>query len=239
MGLETGTYISDLVATNPTGSDNASTADDHCRLIKSTVKATFPNVSGAVTPTHTELNYVDGVTSAIQTQLDSKAAKASNLSDLASASTARTNLGLGSLATANSVNGSNWSGTDLAVADGGTGASDAATARSNLGLGSLATASSINGGNWSGTDLAVADGGTGGSDAATARSNLGAAASATTIGVSGTGLSGGGDLSANRTITIDQTAMTTRNITGKSGVTKTLSTSAPSGGSDGDIWYRY
>jgi hypothetical protein len=30
-----------------------------------------------------------------------------------------------------------------------------------------------------------------------------------------------------------------RNVTGKSGTTKTLSTSAPSGGSDGDIWYRY
>jgi hypothetical protein len=30
-----------------------------------------------------------------------------------------------------------------------------------------------------------------------------------------------------------------RNITGKAGVNKTLSTSAPSGGGDGDIWYRY
>jgi hypothetical protein len=29
------------------------------------------------------------------------------------------------------------------------------------------------------------------------------------------------------------------NVTGKVGVTKTLSTSAPSGGGDGDIWYRY
>lgn len=76
MGLETGTYISDLVSTNPLGSDAKSTADDHLRLIKSCVKATFPNVSGAVTPTHTELNYVDGVTSAIQTQLDAKGAHA-------------------------------------------------------------------------------------------------------------------------------------------------------------------
>lgn len=62
---------------------------------------------------------------------------------------------------------------------------------------------------------------------------------ARSVSVSGTGLSGGGALTTDRTITIDQTAMTTRNITGKSGVTKTLSTSAATGGSDGDIWYRY
>lgn len=73
MALETGTYISDLVVTNPTSSDPKSQGDDHLRLLKSTVKTTFPNVTGAVTPTHTELNYVDGVTSSIQTQLDLKA----------------------------------------------------------------------------------------------------------------------------------------------------------------------
>lgn len=70
MALESATYISDLNSSNPTAGDPASQGDDHLRLVKSTVKATFPNVSGAVTPTHTELNYVDGVTSSIQTQLD-------------------------------------------------------------------------------------------------------------------------------------------------------------------------
>lgn len=77
MALETGTYISDLVVTNPTGADAKSTADDHLRLLKSTVKNTFPNVTGAVTPSHTVLNYLTGVTSAVQTQLDAKAPLAS------------------------------------------------------------------------------------------------------------------------------------------------------------------
>ena len=73
MPLETAPFIDGLVITNPTGADAKSTADDHLRVIKSAIKATFPNVTGAVTPTHAQLNFVTGVTSAIQTQIDLKA----------------------------------------------------------------------------------------------------------------------------------------------------------------------
>lgn len=57
MALETGTYINSLVATNPIGgTDPKSQGDDHIRLLKSTIKASFPNITGAVTASHTNLN---------------------------------------------------------------------------------------------------------------------------------------------------------------------------------------
>ena len=51
------------------------------------------------TISNTEFGYLNGVTSAIQTQIDSKLTASNNLSDIATASTARTNLGLGTIAT--------------------------------------------------------------------------------------------------------------------------------------------
>jgi hypothetical protein len=77
VALESATYISDLVSTNPAAGDLLSEADDHSRLIKAAIKASFTGVTGAVTATHTQLNYTVGVTSAIQTQMDLKAALAS------------------------------------------------------------------------------------------------------------------------------------------------------------------
>ena len=63
MALESTTYIDGLVSTNPTGTDARSQGDDHIRLVKSSVKATFPSLTGAVTATQVELNLLDGVTS--------------------------------------------------------------------------------------------------------------------------------------------------------------------------------
>jgi len=56
MALESTTYISGLVVTNPTSSDNISDGDNHIRLLKSTIKATFPNIAGVVTGTSTQIN---------------------------------------------------------------------------------------------------------------------------------------------------------------------------------------
>jgi microcystin-dependent protein len=70
MALETGVnYISDLVSTNPASTDGLAQADDHLRIIKSAIQGTFPDVTNAVTSTHTELNIVDGDTAATATTL--------------------------------------------------------------------------------------------------------------------------------------------------------------------------
>jgi len=110
MGLETATYISELVASNPVGAvDDYATADDHLRLIKDVLQSQFPNLTaGAVLTTQAELNildtltavtadlellsgadaagltaaeilYLNGVTSDIQTQLDDKPPNARDL----------------------------------------------------------------------------------------------------------------------------------------------------------------
>jgi hypothetical protein len=83
-------------------------------------------------------------TAAIKAQLGTAKTELRNLSGVTDHPAARTNLGLGTIATqdaaAVAVTGGSITGiTDLAVADGGTGASTAADARANLGLGTLAT----------------------------------------------------------------------------------------------------
>ena len=161
---------------------------------------------------------------------------------------ARTNLQLGDLATQNVGNvfitGGQITGIiDLAIADGGTGASNAADARNNLGLatgavttvGTMAVQNAnlvaITGGTISGiTPLPVASGGTGGATAAQAQTNLSVPPNSRTItGING--LTGGGDLSADRTITIANTSNGYGN--------RYVNTGAPSiPGVTGDIWYQ-
>jgi hypothetical protein len=189
------TGITDLaVADGGTGASSAADARTNLGLVIGTnVQAYDAELSAIAALAVTDSNFIvgDGTTWVAE-----------------SGATARTSLGLGSIATqaSNSVSitgGSITGITDLAVADGGTGASDAAGARTNLGLGTMATQASssvsITGGSITGiTDLAIADGGTGASDASGARANLGlgtmATQAASSVSITGGSISGITDL---------------------------------------------
>ena len=152
------------VANGGTGASDAGTARSNLGVaIGSNVQAWDANLDQVAALAVTDSNFIVGNGAAWVAE---------------SGATARTSLGLGSLATASAISNDNWSGTDLAVVNGGTGASDAATARSNLGLGSISTQSAasvaITGGSVTGiTDVAIADGGTGASTSDSAQTNLG------------------------------------------------------------------
>jgi hypothetical protein len=59
MGLEIVLHLDDLDATNPVGTDPRSEGDDHIRNVKTALLTDFPSISGVVTSTHSELNFVD------------------------------------------------------------------------------------------------------------------------------------------------------------------------------------
>lgn len=71
MTVEIATYLSDLDDTLPDGPTNKIyEGDNHIRLIKQVLQNTFPNLTGAVSVTHTKINYLSNVSSDIQAQLD-------------------------------------------------------------------------------------------------------------------------------------------------------------------------
>ena len=92
-------HIADAQITTAKINDSAVTS---AKIADDTIVNADINSSAAIDATkihdgtisNTEFGYLNGVTSAIQTQLDAKLVKANNLSDLTSASTARTNLGV-------------------------------------------------------------------------------------------------------------------------------------------------
>lgn len=163
MTVETATYINGLNASYPASGDQKSEGDNHMRLIKSTLKASFPNISGAVSPTHLELNYVAGVTSAIQDQINRtlRQSGGSAVSAIPDAAT-RANKVLGFDSSGNPV--TIIANTDLAAAV--TAAGNAATSEANAAASAVAAAASVDTkttGPASATDNAIArfDGTTG------------------------------------------------------------------------------
>jgi len=84
MATENASYISEFNAAYPADGDavgegggtttGTGSTRGHLNMIKYVLKTQFSGLSGttAITPSEAELNYVDGVTSAIQTQIDTK-----------------------------------------------------------------------------------------------------------------------------------------------------------------------
>lgn len=119
MAIEAGvTYINQMVEANPAGAADRSEADDHLRMIKSAVKATFPNITGPMTVTQAALNLNAGNTKtlttvlskfslsiiAINTRVDTLSASVSLVQvDVARISTTVANLWTAHNATSNSV----------------------------------------------------------------------------------------------------------------------------------------
>jgi hypothetical protein len=58
MPLESAVYLDTLDPTNPLGTDPIAFTDEHLRLIKAVLKATFPSIKGAVNLSQDQLNLV-------------------------------------------------------------------------------------------------------------------------------------------------------------------------------------
>lgn len=253
-GLETATYINQLNASYPTGTDPYSTTDDHLRLLKATIKNSFPNITGAMTATQGELNLLVGKTGTVWTSANDGAASTLD-ADL-----------LDGNSSAFYLDSTNFTGTiaDVRLSANVPLKNTAATLTANYNWSSggvfVAGASVWHPGNdgaGSGLDADLLDGISSGSfyqpgaNTVWTNANDGAASGLDADlldGNSSAAFFNAGNLNAGSildarvplsAVSQHQASLTTRNISAKTGVTKTLSTSAASGGADGDIWYRY
>lgn len=70
MGLETATYVANLITSNPDGGDARSTGDDHLRLIKAALVRTFPKLDAAVSLSAVQYMYLNDLSASVQLQLN-------------------------------------------------------------------------------------------------------------------------------------------------------------------------
>lgn len=72
MPVESGSFITDLNPAWPLGTDDRNQGDDHFRLIKRFIQQTLPELGGAVSVSHTEMNQLAGISTGqtIQQQIN-------------------------------------------------------------------------------------------------------------------------------------------------------------------------
>jgi hypothetical protein len=216
MPLETGTYISDLNPLNPAASDASSQGDDHLRLVKLTLKNTFPNVNGAVSATDEQLSNLasglvslaDGTSGAPSLSFTSQPTLGFyRVSAGTLGITGNVNLGAATLTGALTGTSASFSGTLGAGATTLTGALTGTSASFSTTLGATGAATFGSTGSFAGA-LTVTSGGA----AITGNSSV-----TGTFGVSGalTGSTGAfsGTLSTNTTLAVGGTASLNGNVT--------------------------
>jgi len=115
MGLETSTYVDGLNTSNPAATDGLAQADDHIRLIKTVLKNTFPNLTGAVTATQANLNNTTAIPSTLTDLGISDGSSGMVLSTDGSGNFSFTALPAGATDTNYYVNGGSFSGTTLTL----------------------------------------------------------------------------------------------------------------------------
>lgn len=150
MGLETSTYVDGLNIANPAATDGLAQADDHIRLIKTVLKNTFPNLTGAVTATQANLNNTTAIPSTLTDLGISDGSNGMVLTTDGSGNFSFTALPTGTTDTNNYVTGGSFSGTTLTLTRDGlssisiSGFAQAITDNSQIGNGAgYATSSAI------------------------------------------------------------------------------------------------
>ena len=227
MALESATYISELVDTNPAASDPVGQGDDHLKMIKTVLKTQFSGLAGttAITTDESEMNLLDGgyegtavvstgesagtkflredgdATCSWQVPTDTNttytAGPGLDLTGTKFSGDLTSNGGLefsgagdsGTLQVATGISQYDVAQFAASVADNdflkiattsveGRSASEVLSdiaAAPAAGSSSIVTVGTVTAGVWNGTDVAVADGGTGSGTASGARTNLGVA----------------------------------------------------------------
>lgn len=268
IALETASYVANLVTTNPDGGDQRSTADDHIRLIKAALVRTFPKVDGAISLSSAQVMYLNDLSASVQLQLNQLrdgSATANNAVNSRFANSASLALYANSAsyaalaATANSASYAALAGTatlavtansaSFAVLAGRASTADSASFAVLAGRASTADSASYAALAGSATLLS----GLSPTDAPTGNTIVQRNSSGQILASyynQGSGdnenpsvgqipvITAGDGYFRKAGVSHVGSYMEARNITGRSGTTKTLSSSAPTGGSNGDIWYQ-